>query len=306
MPVPQSLVDFDIANATASIWLFKKSASVGKIPRFSGRWIDTNAELDEALKGAIAQERARIVEVNEYSLLAQNNEGSALRIDTLETHAGLIVDQAAGETPAKRVSSLKHVQNTGFYVVKLTNGDQVLHAVRKTDSSWQSQKSRSAISVFFEGDQLGLNLAPSFSISRYVDFFIVEDDVVISDKRNFESVLSYKQAHAQDFATLQTEPDFAGLFTTLDPIVAFVGTNKIHLRRACAIRQKAHYKNADFMAKLRQHHARCGLTLTFDAAGRIIPTLENCADIIKALLDHRLLSAFSDNVYDVPDATVVN
>src|SRR5690606_16939635 len=98
---------------------------------------------------------------------------------------------------------------------------------------------------------------------------------------------------------------FFSLFSTLDPLVVFVGTNKLHLRRACAIRQKGHYRDADFMARLRKRHAECGLNLIFDDQGRIVPTPETCADIIRALLDHRLSSLFSQNNYDVPDATVV-
>lgn len=60
------------------------------------------------------------------------------------------------------------------------------------------------------------------------------------------------------------------------------------------------------MTKLRQHHAGHGLTLEFDTNGLIVPTAETCRDIITALLDHGLASAFSENVYDVPDATKVN
>jgi len=84
------------------------------------------------------------------------------------------------------------------------------------------------------------------------------------------------------------------------------GSNKINLRRISSIRQKAHYKNASFMALLKQHHAAYGLALQFDANGLIVCTSENCRDVMTALLDHRLASAFSANIYDVPDATKVS
>jgi Domain of unknown function (DUF4868) len=305
MPVPQGLQDFDIANATIQVWLYKKSVQPGGDIRFTGRWIDTDADLDQALKQAVADKRASILEVNAYSLLAATNDGIALQIDALETHAGAIAAEAANPVPGRKVTKLSEVQNTKFYVVKLISGDQVLHAVRKTDDSWQSRKARNYLSVFFADDQLGLNQNPGFNISRDIDFFIIGDDVVITNKPAFESVLNYKEAHAQDFQTLQAEAPFAALFSTLDPLVAFVGTNKLHLRRACAIRQKGHYCDAGFMSRLRQRYAECGLNLTFDQQGRLVPTPESCADIIRALLDHRLSSLFSQNNYDVPDATVV-
>jgi hypothetical protein len=305
MPLPQGLQDFDIANATVQVWLYKKSVQPEGGIRFTGRWIDTDAELDQALRQAVADKRDSILEVNAYSLLAATNDGIALQIDALETHAGAITAEAANPVLGRKVTKLREVQNTKFYVVKLVSGDQVLHAVRKTDDSWQSRKARNYLSVFFVDDQLGLNQNPGFNISRDIDFLIIGDDVVIMNKPAFESVLNYKEAHAHDFQMLQAEAPFSSLFSTLDPLVSFVGTNKLHLRRACAIRQKGHYRDAGFMSRLRQRYAECGLSLTFDQQGRLVPTPENCADIIRALLDHRLSSLFSQNNYDVPDATVV-
>jgi len=52
------------------------------------------------------------------------------------------------------------------------------------------------------------------------------------------------------------------------------------------------------MTRLREDHTKYQLKLEFDADGRIVPTNETCADIIRALLDHRLLSPFSEQVYD--------
>lgn len=305
MPLPQSLANFNIEESTVSVWLFKKSVTADGLPRFSGRHVETDEELDGALKEALAEARASIQDVTPYTLLAAAQDGIALSIDALETHADAITAQMADSLAEKKVRSLKDVQNTKFYVVKLTHADNAIHAVRSTDNSWQSRKTRSAISVIFKDEQLGLNEEPAFSISRHVDFFIVGDDIVMLSKPSFEKVLSYKQAHAEDFVALQAEPAFAAVFSDLAPLVTFVGQNKIHLRRACVIRQKGHYMDAQFMQRLRDNFARCGLNLVFAADGRLVATPETCADIIRALLDHRLSSFFSEQHYDVPDATAV-
>ena len=164
---------------------------------------------------------------------------------------------------------------------------------------------KDAIYAFFSNNKLALDDKPSFRISKLIDFFVVGGQVLISHKGHFESILSYKEAHIEDFHKLQKESAFTTLFSNLDPLITFVGTNKIHLRRACAIRAKGHYKNSAFMSRLRKDHTKYYLQLEFDGHGRIIPSEETCADIIRALLDHRLLSPFSENLYDVPDATVV-
>lgn len=306
MVVPQAFTDFDINSATVALWVFKKSFRPGAAPIFTGRWVQTDAALDAALKEAVVQERARILEVNEYGLLAQNNEDSALRIDGLLTHAGSLTEQMAAELGTKKVRDMRDVQNSDFYAIKLVSGDEILYAVRKADASWKSKKAVNYLTVLFQDDELALQESPSFTVSRHVDFFIIEDDVLMMNKGAFESVLSYKQAHADDFIALQAEEDFSSLFSSIAPLVTFVGTNKLHLRRVCAIRQKGHYRSAAFINRLRHAHHQFGLILNFDAQGRIDPTEDSCADIIRAFLDHRLTSPFSENVYDVPDATPVH
>lgn len=94
--------------------------------------------------------------------------------------------------------------------------------------------------------------------------------------------------------------------STLDHLIGLVGNNKTHLRRVCAIRLKAHYRDTAFMGRLRQKHRQFGFNLRFDAAGKIVPTPETCGDVIRALLDHRLQSPFSTNIYDVEDAVPVH
>lgn len=307
MTVPKSFTGFDVARATVILWLFRKTSQpAGAPPKYVARWIDTNEELDKALKEAVAGERERISEVHGYSLLGQNNEASALRIDALETHADAILSAAATETSVLKVKEMEQIRNTDFYMIKLTLGAKVLYAVRKAESSWQTRKMKDAIYAFFSNSKLGLDDKPSFRISKLIDFFIVDDEILILHKGHFESLLSYKQAHIEDFAKLQKEATFRALFTDVDPLVEFVGANKIHLRRACAIREKGHYKDAQFMGRLKANYAKSQLKLKFDGAGKIVPTPDTCADIIRALLDHRLLSPFSQSLYDVQDATIVH
>ena len=78
MPLPQGLQDFARAHAPLQVWLYKKSVQGGGGIRFTGRWIDTDEELDRALRQAVTDKRNSILEVNTYSLLAAANDGIAL------------------------------------------------------------------------------------------------------------------------------------------------------------------------------------------------------------------------------------
>lgn len=303
-PALKKLRDFDVAQSDVSIWTFKKSVQ-DKKPVFTGRWIDTTDALDQALRAAVSNARGDVTETIEYGLLAQNNEGSALTIGVEETYAPFIIDQATDPTAKRKVKKLKEIANAAFYVVKLAAEDNVIYGVRKTDDSWRTRTASGAISVVFEDDQLELDERPRFGLSRYFDFFIVDEIILVLQKARFESLLSYKEAHIEEFSTLRAEPEFFTLFTTMQPLLDYVGSNKIQLRRASAIRQKGNYKDAEFMKRLRAECGGLGFKITFNAHGKIVPTPETCRDIFQALLDHRLESRLSQRLFDVDNTVAV-
>jgi len=306
MPALDDLQDFNIADASVKLWVFKgPTGPASEDPKYSGRWADTTDGVDDVLKEIFESEVGRIEEIQEYGLLAENNEASALRITTAETHAGHIVDAAAAEIDPKKARELRHLQNTKFYIAKFVHEDQVIHSVKKADSNWRTKKARSMQTLLFSDDQLGVDARPRFDISRTFDFFIVGDEILCLNKRNFESILRYKEAHKGDFAELQAEQEFLDVFVDIAPLVQHVGENKIQLRRASAIREKGHYRDTDFMQRLRDNQADFGLGIQFDGNGKIIATAETCSQIMTALLDHRLASGFSQMVYDVPSSTPV-
>lgn len=305
MATLDDLKEFDVDGAELTLWVVKKWTPAGKPPVFTAKYVDTTRDLDDELRSAMRNEIGRIEEVQEYGLLTENNESSALSIGTVETHAGLIVEKTAEETSQNKADELRKVQNSEFYVIKLVSGDSVVRGVRKTDASWRVRQVATAISVFFSDAQLGLDATPTLYISHQVDFLIADDLVLVLDKAKFESVLNYKQAHKEDFEGLLQEPEFKAVFGETDALESYVGENKIQLRRAAAIRQKGHYKDPGFMANLRARYAEYELNIEFDGDGRIVATPETCRDIFQALLDHRLASGFSENVYDVPDVKQV-
>lgn len=306
MPALDVLKDFDLENATAKLWTFKgPSGPVGRDPGYTGRWVDTTDDVDTALKATVANERARIEEVLDYGLLAQNHETSALSITTVETHAGLIAAQAAAETEKKKATNVNQIFNSKFYAIKLVDKETIIYAIKKTDSSWRTKRAINARLLYFADQQLEIDDRPHFDIGNRVDFFIIGDDILCLNKGKFESVLRYKQAHKEDFEELQNDADFAAVFSDMAPLIIYIGENKIQLRRASAIRQKAHFRDEKFMARLRKKHADYGFGIQFSDDGKIVATPETASQIMTALLDFRLVSGFSEQVYDVQNTTPI-
>ncbi len=310
--MPQTSLDdlsnFNIVDAHVAVWAFKHSMK-GGVPSLSAHWINVTPELQSALRSAFADARSKITEIIQYDILAQNNEGSALEIDTAETDGATIVAKTANQTPNLMVKRIEHLRNSSFYAVKFTEtvsvNPQTIYAVRKPDDSWRSRKAKGVLEVVYVEDRLTLQDNPGFNISKYFDFYIINSKTLVKEKAHFESALSYKQAHLDEFEELQKEIKFKSLFSTLAPLLAYVGNNKMQLRRAFAIRQKGYYNDPVFMANLHANYRHLKLNINFDAAGRIIPCADTCKDIFQALLDHRLTSSLSKNTYDVQSTAPV-
>ena len=205
-------------------------------------------------------------------------------------------------TDERRAKSIKKLRPAEFYIIKAVIGDQAIYAFRKADKSWKTKK---GVSFHFSDQTLAIDNSPSMDLSPFIDFFVIGEEILILNKSNFESVLMYKEAHESAFEELKGEPEFIEVFSSLDQIDAYVGNNKIQLRRAHAIQQKGHYKDDAFMGRLKAEYANLDLTINFSEDGKIVPCENTCRDIFQALLDHRLSSAFSQSIYDVPNAVKV-
>lgn len=200
---------------------------------------------------------------------------------------------------------MKTLKNAKFYVAKFAHEDKIVFAARKTDSSWTTRNSKTILNAIYKENELDISLNEGFRIQRSFDFFVNSNQLLVASKKHFESILNYRAAHEGDFAALRADESFSEKFADVDPLTQYVGTNRMQLRRMSAIKEKGFYANEEFMNNLRAKYQAFGLNINFDEHGNIVATAETCADIMTALLDHRLQSAFSGNTYDVPDAVQV-
>ncbi|MDQ3080779.1 MAG: DUF4868 domain-containing protein [Gemmatimonadota bacterium] len=295
---------FDVEGSDLTVWVYKRSTRDG-LPVFKGRWVGITDELAESLRAAVSGAIGDVDEMIAFDVLAQNHETSVLTLGADETHIALVEAQAANPTEERKVKQLREIANSDFYMLRFATAEGLLLAVRKTNATWSTRRSSGMLRVVFDDQELDLDERPAFSLEPYFDFFVLGEDIFVSNKARFESVLSYRAGHVEAFEELVGEPEFGGIFSDMAAITEFVGTNKIHLRRAIAIREKGHFRDAGFMDNLRANYAAMGLTIGFDGEGRIVPTPESCRDIFQALLDHRLDSRLSMLIYDVQSTEAV-
>lgn len=304
MTKEQALADcrrFGIADAVLSLWVFKKRLGGG----FTAKSIDVTDALAQELRNIVSATLLAHTEVEDYSLVAQQNEVSCLHVGTDETVFAEL--QALVDAPAEehRVASDRDLKNCAGYVIRLRFADRVLYCVKRVTDTWKTKKARSVINVVFRANQLELVEDRSFTIAKNLDFVVLDDDILVLNKGAFETLLSYKIEYANSFAALQQDPVFAARFTDLQPMIDHVGTNTMHLRRMAVIQQKANYANPDYMTRLQQVNNIENWNIQFDAAGRIIATEATMKTIMQVLLDHRLHSRLSLTTFDVPSTAAV-
>jgi hypothetical protein len=304
MTKEQALADckeFDVANGVLSLWVFKKRQTGG----YTAKSIDVTDGLTTELKNIIARALQARTEVDDYSLIAQRNEASCLHVGTDETSFADL--KALLDAPAEehRIEGERAFKNIAGYVIRVRVGARVLYCVRQVTDAWKTRKARSVINVVLRANRLELVEDRSFTIAKSLDFFVLDNDILIIDKRAFEALLNYKIEYANSFTELQADPDFLGCFIEMDPLITHVGTNVMHLRRMAVIQQKANYANPDYMQRLRVANGQEGWNIAFHPDGRIEATAETMRVIMQVLLNHRLYSKLSLSTFDVPSSSAV-
>ena len=301
----QALCQFNIDEAVASLWVFKKRPATGQMNPFTAVAVVMSDALRDQLKALASTYQSSHTAYEEYTLLSQSGEGSFLAVDsekTLFPYLKGIIDQPLEECLVRNINQLN---NAVGYVLRLCHGEKIIYCVKKANSDWATRKKRGMMNIVFNGVSLDIVENPSFSISRTFDFFVAGGSVLMTNKSAFESVLSHKVTYEEAYAELKQEQGFAAAIADFAVFDAFIGRNATHLRRMAVIKSRGYYQNPDYMTRLRQINDLRNWGIQFDARGRIVATPETMRDILHILLDHRLRSELSENQYDVPSTTPV-
>lgn len=299
----QLLKTFNFSSSMPHLWVFKDSASVAKFRAF---YVQTEIELNNQLKKFVDAEVSRITEHAPYSYISQTNENSCLTIDqstTNFTKLKTLVDRLESE---HRIEDSKDLKGAKGYVVKFISNGITVYAVKRSTSTWKTSYPKKYINMVFSNGELAAVEDKSFSIEKNFDFYVVNDTIFIANKRGFETSIQHREAYIEAFSQLQAAPSFNSLFSDIAPIVKYVGNNSIQLRRMGVIEQKGIYNNPNFMPNLVRVSSARNWGINFDPTSKtIIPCSNTTGTILQVLLDHRLMSEITDNIYDVPDATEI-
>lgn len=295
---------FNIVDVTAALWVFRKYTEGDRV-RYTAKWVDATNSLIESLTSVVATYQNSLAEEVEYAILAEIGDSQVFHIAADQTHISLLIEMVNQPKQDNQVGTERELENIAGYVLHLNNGQDDLYCVKKATSSWSTKESRNVLNVIFREKELELLEDPAFKLEKTFDLFLIDGDLLVPNKRAFESLLSYKQDFIISFNDLLATPAFSNLFSTTETIVEYVGTNSIHLRRMTAIREKGFYADAAFMSRLKTENGKRNWGITFNKVGKIVPSEETMNVIMNVFLDHRLTSLLTRTTYDVPSTVVV-
>lgn len=293
------LREFGYADSTVQLWIFKKSITDAK---FRAWHVITDEEIERIMRVAALDEMKRITEHAAYTHLSQNNESSCLSL-TVEDGKNFSRLKALVDRPEleNKIRSEKDLKGAKGYVVKF-QGSNTIYAVRRAAPSWRPIHRKTFINAIFQNGELSALPEESFTFDSRFDFYCINDSIFIVSKSSYESLMSDKSVYKKSFEDLLKSPEFSSLFTDLGPIKDYVGTNPIQLRRMVTIRERSIYMQENFLPRLQSVSDSRGWDLNFHSTGKILACTSTAKTIIQILLDHRLLSEITENLYDVPDA----
>lgn len=299
----KSLKAFDFDSSNPHLWVFKDSSTSARFRTF---YVQTDGDLNSKLKEFVKKEIDRITEHSPYTYISQNNENSCLTLDPSSTDFAklkVLVDRIETE---HRISDSKDLKGAKGYVVKFVLDGVTVYAIKRSASSWKTSYPKKYINMIFSNGELSAVENNSFSIEKSFDFYVIGNTAFIANKRGFESVMKYREEYVAAFSQLQSSPSFSNLFSDLSPIIEYVGSNSIQLRRMAVIEEKGIYNRPNFIQTLQRVSSARGWGINFDPTNNtIIPCSESVKVIMQVLLDHRLMSEITDNIYDVPDANEI-
>lgn len=298
-----ALRGFDFPSSTIHLWVFKRSAT---LRRFSSFYVQTDENLNGLLLAVVRGEVNRITEWANYTYLSETNENSCLASPITGSDFEFLKERVDRPEPDCRVRSIKDLKNADGYVVKFVHNNEVVYAVKKSASNWKTSYLKTHINLVFRNGELSAAEDNGFAIEKYFDFYAFDKTLFIASKRAFESAMEHRASYAQAFVALRGNAAFSALFTNMQPMIDYVGTNSIQLRRMARIEERSLFNRPGFLGAVQTVSARRGWGLNFDpATNRLIPCDQTVKTILQVLLDHRLLSEVTDLIYDVPDATQV-
>lgn len=284
-----------------SLWMLKRRTA-GRDVFFSSLHVDVDKKLQSKLKRAVTGRlKDTSLKLVPYEFLSEDQDDRVMTLEVDETSFGRMRTEVDKGTANRKAEKYEDLLGAWAYVVKLEHGENVLYGVRKISQYTRAAKlaaSGSISQLLFRDKQLtDLEDEKVFTLDMKVDFLAYDGTIFIANKRDFESVLNFREGMEKNRDSVLEELAVLKIFSDIEPIRSGVGVNLNLLRRISSIQKSGYYKSPEFIASLIaiSNEKQWGLKIN---NGTILVDEDSVDLILKLLNNDRLESPINQEMFD--------
>ncbi|HEY3489488.1 MAG TPA: Kiwa anti-phage protein KwaB-like domain-containing protein [Candidatus Deferrimicrobiaceae bacterium] len=289
----------DYKHWITTLWLVKRTLDLNKIAHYTVLRVDLDTKLKNKLKRAVVDRiNGADYKLEAYDFLTADLDDGLLTIDSSETDFVRVQNEIDKGFGNKKVDNYDELLDSWAYVIDIRHDANVIYGVRKINKFTKAAKMKAVSFLIFRDKVLSdLDDEKVFVLDTHIDFFVFEGTTFISNKKEFESAMNFRQGMEDNRDTIMTE--FVGLkiFNDVEPIRKIVGSNLNFLRKISAIQKSGYYKDKSYFNNLIRlnKEEKWGLTIK---DGVIVVNEDNVELILTLLNNNRLKSPINQEVFD--------
>lgn len=289
----------DFKSWTTAIWLVKRHLDVHKKAHYSVLRVDIDKMLQNKLKKAVTDRiQGAEYKLDEYDFLTADQDDRLLTIESAETDFTKIQAELEKGLDNKKVEKYEDLLDSWAYVIKLGHQGSAVYGVRKINKLTRAAKFKAVSYFIFEDKKLvDLDDKHVFALDTHIDFFAYDGTTYITNKREFESVLNFREGMERNRNTILAEFVALKVFVDVEPIRRVVGENLHLLRKMSSIQKSGYYKEKSFLDRMIKKNVEKGWNLKVEH-GVIVIDESNVDLVLKLLNNERVESQINQEVFD--------
>jgi hypothetical protein len=303
----QHLKSLDINNSIVNFWVCNVNTR-NKAKRFSKiKRLRLHDDAKATFRGYVTSCITGNEHISEIRHITTNQDNRFFYIESDATD----LSQASSMILTDDIETIinkDELNEFNSYIIQLTlsNGENIF-AFRYISGSWSVH---SAAGKFFgfelNNNNLIVNISQDckFQVTPYIDFIQHNDDVFISDIKQFETAMNYherlKEKKNEAIAAMYSENLMVS--SSKNTLEKVIGNDKFLMRQLASVHQKSYYNNDAWLAQLRVAAETAGnWKIQFDESGQIIvqDNKEYVKELLILLQNKRVKTVVDGYIYDV-------
>ena len=188
-----------------TLWLVKRHLDVSKQAHYSVLRVDVDKKLQNKLKKAVTDRvQGGDYKLEPYDFLTADQDNQIFTIESSETDFIKIQGEVEKGLANQKVEKYEDLLDSWAYVVKLEHDGSIVYGVRKINKFTQATKVKSVSYFLFEDKKLvDLEDKKIFAIDTHIDFFAYDGTTFITNKKEFESALNFREGMEKNRDVIQ-------------------------------------------------------------------------------------------------------